>query len=484
MRSLRTRRTILMVAEDVLLARIDAIYRERSWVGEIFADLERVHADYIQTCDELMSLLTANAADAEISRYLRRREPSLQLTRKKLLAFARAYIRDFDSGVVRDDPIHHFARACYSYFDVIAGGQPSGGVDRQTSYTALSHGLRDLAAGRVDRTQALALVERCRQQLLRRSEEVVAAYAACIRTQKVVAGATRYGAVELRDEIDFVIVAMRDDEFRAVLRRFPSTGSPIIGRRNYNVSVVVTDSLSYRIVTTRTLSQGNIEATNIVHDVLTDFAPRCILFVGIAGGRPDDDFTLGDVVVSTRVQDYTVHSLEYSDETTYQVMGGPIDKHLATFIVNLPAREDELVSWSSPEALSVRRPAVSLTKELSIKGSDDWKVRVRESIARHFSGEPRDPVFVSGPITVTDAVIKDPEVLAKLLESSRSALAVDMESAGAYRVASENGVPFVAIRGISDIVGLKREPGWTAFACEAAAAFTHAFLRLRPLVPR
>jgi nucleoside phosphorylase len=44
-------------------------------------------------------------------------------------------------------------------------------------------------------------------------------------------------------------------------------------------------------------------------------------------------------------------------------------------------------------------------------------------------------------------------------------------------------VPLLAIRGISDVVGLKREPGWTAYACHSAAAFVRAFLATRPIEP-
>ena len=39
----------------------------------------------------------------------------------------------------------------------------------------------------------------------------------------------------------------------------------------------------------------------------------------------------------------------------------------------------------------------------------------------------------------------------------------------------------LAIRGISDIVGLKRADAWTKYACASAAAFTRAFLRTRPI---
>jgi len=41
----------------------------------------------------------------------------------------------------------------------------------------------------------------------------------------------------------------------------------------------------------------------------------------------------------------------------------------------------------------------------------------------------------------------------------------------------------LVIRGISDIVGLKRSDAWTQYACASAAAFTRAFLRTRPVDP-
>src|SRR5262249_44612046 len=67
---------------------------------------------------------------------------------------------------------------------------------------------------------------------------------------------------------------------------------------------------------------------------------------------------------------------------------------------------------------------------------------------------------------------------------ARQVLAVEMESAGGYRAATGRGGPLVAIRGLSDVVGFKRDPGWTAYACHTAAAVTRAFLSTPPLEPR
>ena len=46
-----------------------------------------------------------------------------------------------------------------------------------------------------------------------------------------------------------------------------------------------------------------------------------------------------------------------------------------------------------------------------------------------------------------------------------------MELAGVYRAAEQSNTPVLAIRSLSDIVGYKRSPEWTQFACESAASF-------------
>jgi nucleoside phosphorylase len=75
---------------------------------------------------------------------------------------------------------------------------------------------------------------------------------------------------------------------------------------------------------------------------------RLALVVGIAGGRPSDDVKLGDVVMSTRIHDFTIKARQAGQATTYDVTGGPIDKALAALVANL-AREDELGDWPSAQ---------------------------------------------------------------------------------------------------------------------------------------
>ncbi len=79
--------------------------------------------------------------------------------------------------------------------------------------------------------------------------------------------------------------------------------------------------------------------------------------------------------------------------------------------------------------------------------------------------------------------MKDPKVLFPWVQTARHLQAIEMEAAGVYRAARDRCL-MLAIRGLSDIVGLKRSDAWTKYACASAAAFTKAFLRTRPIEPR
>jgi nucleoside phosphorylase len=51
-----------------------------------------------------------------------------------------------------------------------------------------------------------------------------------------------------------------------------------------------------------------------------------------------------------------------------------------------------------------------------------------------------------------------------------------MESAGVYIPCQRNNIPVLAIRGISDIVGWKRDEAWTLYACHTAAAYARMLI--------
>ncbi len=281
--------------------------------------------------------------------------------------------------------------------------------------------------------------------------------------------------------VDIGIVTIRDDEFRAVLAAFPDKIGTFQGAsRAYTLRHAdAGGGERYRLAVLRLIEQGQGEAQDAARDLIDDFDPRLVLVVGIAGGRPSTDVKLGDVVVSTRIHDFTIEARKSGEAPTYAVTGGPVDKALASLLANLAAHEDEMGDWT---AGLPNQPPVSWTKKGQLCGPPDWQRELRDTLEHHHGPKatPRAPAYAAGPIASSDRLVKDPELLIPWLQTARNLLAIEMESGGVYRAARER-CPMLAIRGISDIVGLKRADAWTKYACASAAAFTRAFLRTRPI---
>lgn len=290
---------------------------------------------------------------------------------------------------------------------------------------------------------------------------------------------------DVKGKVDFGILTIREDEFEAVLQRFPRYATVSDGRRPYNLRIVETGaSRPYIVAVIRSVEQGNADAQGAARDLLDDLEPQWLLVVGIGGGVPSDDFTLGDVVVSIRICDFRVDAVLQDLSPEFALGGGPIHRAAATFAANLPARKSEIAGWSDRGSIGVDRPAVEL-KDTNFYGGLKWKKKVRKSLKHHFVGR-RDPLAVAGAIASSDRLIKDTELLGIWLKMARQVIAVEMEAAGAYHTTRNHHreVPMLAIRGISDIVGFRRDPRWTNYACHSAAAFARALLQLRPIEPR
>jgi internalin A len=286
-----------------------------------------------------------------------------------------------------------------------------------------------------------------------------------------------------RGKIDFGILTIREDENSAVLRRFAKVTMDERQRRYRIRSLALPGGGTYTLAVLRCLEQGNTDAQATAHALLEDLAPRFVLVVGIAGAVPSPEFSLGDVVVSSRIMDFSVEAVIRDKDREYALGGGPLHPDAARLAADVSSMivDGELDGWNSPDAIKHSRPAVDLAED-RLYGDKAWKESVHEKIGRHFTAAPRPPLATTGAIASSDRLMKDDETLSVWLKIARQVVAVEMESAGIYK-ATHGRAPFLAIRGISDVVGFKRSPDWTTYACETAAAFAHAFLRTQPIVP-
>jgi internalin A len=291
------------------------------------------------------------------------------------------------------------------------------------------------------------------------------------------------GRSQYHGKIDFGIVTIRPDENDAVLRRLEKHDVAVQKRRHRIRRLELPHGGAYMIAVLRSLEQGNTDSLLATRDLLDDLSPRFVLVVGIAGGAPSSEFALGDVVVSSRIVDTSVEAVKHDGSREYAHGGGPLDPEAAGLAADIPAMisDGELDGWNTDDAIGKARPPVDLSPD-KFYGSEASKAKLRDVLERRFGGVRRPPLAITGAISSSDRLIKDTAILGRWQELARQVIAVEMESAGVYK-ATHGRVPFLAIRGISDVVGYERHPDWTAYACETAAAFTRAFLLARPIAP-
>src|SRR5207253_1861941 len=131
---------------------------------------------------------------------------------------------------------------------------------------------------------------------------------------------------------------------------------------------------------------------------------------------------------------------------------------------NLAADAAKYGDWNSEASIGMRRPPVNLSNR-NIYGPHEWRRKLRESLNEYFGpkGRDRQPIVFDGPIGSSSTMVKDPKIFALWLDKNRAVKAVDMEIAGAYEAARSvrGDTPVIIIRGLSDIVGLKRDTRWT-----------------------
>jgi len=285
------------------------------------------------------------------------------------------------------------------------------------------------------------------------------------------------------DTVDFGVITIREDEYSAVYERLGDT-TPFSGlNRTYVTADVANRSgETYRVALLRCIEQGPTAAQNAARDLIDDLDPRWLAVVGIAGAFPDGEFTLGDVVVASRLHDFTVGAY-LEDALEFVDQGGPMATRAQDLAAVLPGLQNQMQGWQAPAAIQAKRPAVDLSPR-KFYGSATWKRDTARALAPYFA-EPRvrdDPIVTVRAVAANGMLVKNAAVASQWLKASREIREVEMELSGVYTAARrmDREYPVLAIRGISDIVGFKRDPAWTSYACNTAASFFVAMLRNLP----
>src|SRR5215210_2314048 len=164
---------------------------------------------------------------------------------------------------------------------------------------------------------------------------------------------------ELKNKVDFGIITIREDEFEAVLQRLP-VERLVTGRQRYAMSRLKTVSDDeYVIASVRCLEPGTGQAQDVARTMIDELNPQWVLVVGIAGSIPDYEHTLGDVILASRLHDFSVSAIiENNNREVRQEFasgGGPMHQDVQALLAALPALNLVLDKWYTPASLTVPR---------------------------------------------------------------------------------------------------------------------------------
>ena len=282
--------------------------------------------------------------------------------------------------------------------------------------------------------------------------------------------------LNLSDRPRVVILPVRPDEEQAILSRLTLAKDPYVGKHgSYKLGTIQRGGGTLLVAIKRIIEQGNIRAQTAARNAIEDLDPDWIVLVGIGGGIPANEFTLGDVLVATRVHDLTAGAYKERGRPQVEVtnQGGPMSQKTQDLIDQIPLLEHSHAGWNSGSNIKAKRPKVDLSDDL-FYGSKKWQSDTRSSLEFHFGKERRkSPKFWPAPFAGDGFLVKDTRVVSRWREHARDLGLVEMELEGVYAAARllNREYPIVCIRGVSDIVGFNRDHGWTAYACNSAGAF-------------
>ncbi|HFK4650291.1 TPA: purine phosphorylase [Serratia marcescens] len=198
---------------------------------------------------------------------------------------------------------------------------------------------------------------------------------------------------------------------------------------------------------------GNVNASSITTHLLTEFRPKKVVMMGIAGGLRDK-MVMGEVIIAERVVYY---------ESAAALAGGKLaprpemlhpsmrtKQNLNTYLAAsmLPARLNDLARSFGLE-IPASSPAGNVSKGLTV------------SLATIASGE---------------MLMKDPDLMESLRVLHDKAHVVEMEAYGVFDACEKQNIPALIVRGISDYGDGTKDDTFHAIASLAAAIITIDFI--------
>ena len=141
---------------------------------------------------------------------------------------------------------------------------------------------------------------------------------------------------DVAEDVSHVIITIRQDEFEAVYRRFKNW-VPVIGGDNiyaYCEVEVAGDKMGLALA--RCHDQGEGVAQTVATRIVKELSPSWIFLVGIAGCVPYHEYFLGDVAISSWLQDFSITAALEGGRLGLDTRGGGMHHKVNTLSVAFP----------------------------------------------------------------------------------------------------------------------------------------------------
>jgi nucleoside phosphorylase len=209
-------------------------------------------------------------------------------------------------------------------------------------------------------------------------------------------------------------------------------------------------SRAFRLMIIPAGKMGNTRSADVVSAILTEFSPKNVAVIGIAGSLASD-LQPGDVLIPEPVNEYLANSAGTGVKSwTFQTSGN----HFST---NPRLLNRCMVRWAeqAPKALWLQQSRKRFRRILGKQA-----LTALNSLGLHVRAQPEVRVADDRVVASGLAVGKGTAFVKWLnTEVDRKAAAIDMESAGVYDACSiRTPAPrTIAIRGISDFADERKE---------------------------
>lgn len=198
---------------------------------------------------------------------------------------------------------------------------------------------------------------------------------------------------------------------------------------------------------------GNVNASSITTHLLTEFRPKKVVMMGIAGGLREK-MVMGEVIIAERVVYY---------ESAAALAGGNIAPRPEMLRPGMPTQQN-INTYLAASMLSARLSNLAQSFGLEIPASSQ-------------AGNVSRGLTVSlATIASGELLMKDPDLMESLRTLHDKAHVVEMEAYGVFDACEKHSIPALIVRGISDYGDGTKDDTFHAIASLAAAIISLDFI--------